>query len=202
MKYLTSLCVSALLLTGCSLTPSQPPLPVQPADPQIWQQQQHQLQQLHTWQVRGKLGVRTPDQGLSASLDWQQQQQAYLIELRGPLGQGTVRISGDQYYATLEVDDEPPLSAASAQELLQLRLDWQLPVRQALYWIKGLPAPDEPYAARFQDNRLASLEQLGWQIRYPRYQQQGALQLPAKIILQRDDLTLTLVLHHWQFSPI
>jgi outer membrane biogenesis lipoprotein LolB len=44
---------------------------------------------------------------------------------------------------------------------------------------------------------LALLQQDGWSIRFTKYQKVGNQQLPAKIIIARDDLRFLLIIYKW-----
>ena len=193
--------LAVLFLAGC---PSFTQKNASDTPSTSWESYQAEAAAFDQFTLNGKIGIRTESDSQTATFDWLQDDQAYTIRFKGPLGQGAAEVSGDQYYATLLIAGEPPLQAATPEELLALRLGWALPVRQATYWIKGLPAPDSKYKAEYEDNRLSQLKQLGWDIEYSRYvdltQQTTAgvpSTLPGKVIFKRDDLTLTLILRQW-----
>lgn len=194
MKPVVSLLILALLLTGCSLTPNKPSL----SNSVSWEVYQQQSLALENYLLTGKVGIRTAEDSNSATITWAQNKQDFDIRLKGPLGQGAATISGDQYYATLEIPNEQPLQAATPEELLDLRLGWSLPVREAQYWIKGIPAPGSTYDATFEDNKLASLQQQGWDITFDRYLEQANQTLPGKIVFTRGELTITIIVRSWQ----
>jgi outer membrane lipoprotein LolB len=200
---LSIMAVTALVLSGCStFAPKDAETSTQ--ESQTWDEYQAEAAALKNFTLNGKIGIRTENDSQTATFDWLQDDQAYTIRLKGPLGQGAAEVSGDQYYATLIIAGEQPFQAATPEELLAYRLGWALPVRQATYWLKGLPAPDSKFKAKYKDNRLSHLKQMGWNIEYSRYVNNPTgltpslpSSLPSKVIFTHDDLTLTLILRQW-----
>lgn len=188
-----SLFTLLLILSGCSLQP-RTELPLPPAA--SWEAHQAQLQQLNTWELNGKIGIRTTNDAHSASLYWRQQQRHYDIEMKGPLGQGGAHIKGAPGQVELEISGEPGYRASSPEQLLLDRLGWSLPVTQAYWWVRGLPAPDSPYRLQLADNRLAELVQDGWTIHYLNYSH-APQPLPQKIRMTHDGLQITLIIREW-----
>ncbi|SIS93379.1 lipoprotein insertase outer membrane protein LolB [Neptunomonas antarctica] len=195
MKKLILLLTFSLIISGCSLSPSiEKPAPII----ESWQEHQANVTKIERWVATGKIGIRTAEDSQSAALTWKQDQQAYDISLKGPLGQGGATISGDQHYATLEIPGEQPLAAGSPEELLELRLGWQLPVKEAQFWIKGIPSPNSPYETVLSDNLLAKLTQQGWEIEYQNYIETDSTTLPGKLTLTREALKLTFIINSWR----
>lgn len=186
-----------LLLGGCtSIAPAPEPL----SAPDSWDSHRQQLLQTETWRLKGKIGIRNSQQSHSASLYWQQLKEHYDIELSGPLGQGGARIKGNGSGIMIDVAGEEPVHAISPEQLMQRTLGWQFPIRELLYWIKGIPAPGLPYTPELVDNRLHKLVQKGWQIRYLRYTNSNGIDLPGKLTISRGDLRITVVAREWQIA--
>lgn len=187
----------ATVFAGCSSAPPQIVEPSVSAPPPGWQQQYDQLLALESWALQGKIGIRTADDSASAGVSWKQQQDRFNITLAGPFGQGAT-ISGSRRDATLEVSGQQPISAGSPEELLAYQFGWEFPVQAARYWVKGAPAPESSYQAKFNSQGLAELDQNGWHIQYRNYVDNGQLKLPTKVVLTRDELKLTLLVRNWQ----
>jgi outer membrane lipoprotein LolB len=194
------LCV---LLTGCTRTPSKPPI-----ISQDWAKHETQIQSKNNWQAIGKLGVKVPNDGGSANLRWTQQSDIYQIDLNGPFGQGKLSIEGQPGKVTLTEAGESPRSAKTAEELITKTTGWNIPVTQLAYWVRGLPAPDLKIT-RFQPNTqglLGELEQAGWKIVYGDYLSvasvDNAIAMPARITAEYKDVKLTLVIREWNFNPL
>ena len=94
--------------------------------------------------------------------------------------------------------DNKSYQAARPEALLKHQTGWHIPVANLYYWIRGLPAPGSPFEKiTDSENRLASLQQQGWEISFLRYTSIKALDLPTKIFMKRPDLELRLVISEW-----
>lgn len=197
MKIRVLILSTVLLLTGCSgLTPNQDTA----APSHSWDELQQALLTADSWQLRGKIGIRTPNENQSASLYWQQQQQHYQIELTGPLGQGGARIDGNGEGITINIAGEDPLWAASPELLMEQTLGWQFPVHQLLYWVRGIPAPGQPFKLSLNQQRPQKIIQNNWEINYLRFIDQQGYSLPEKLTISQNDLRLTIIAKEWQIQ--
>jgi len=191
-RALALIALPLMILAGCA------PQPIKPID--SWDEHRARVAALETWHISGQLGARLPDNNGSARLRWQQTQDAFRIDLSGPFGQGRTLISGRPGAVTLEQRGEQPVHASSAEELLNLATDWQVPVEQLRYWVRGIPSPELhiQQMKRNSDGLLAKLEQGGWHLRYSNYTLvDNHWHLPRRIVAQREDARLTLVIHNW-----
>jgi len=191
-------CWSILLLLG-TVACTPPPKPsLTPA--QSWPQRQVRLQSLQQWHITGRLAVSAEEEGWQASLDWQQNQQHYLLRILAPLGMGGVHLKGGADGVTLTFDSgQPPLHAARAEDLLQAMFGWSIPVDQLRYWLVGMPAPDTQASIQLdQANRLLEMQVDNWQVSYQRYGTYKGYQLPEKLTLKRPGYRLRLVIQEWQ----
>ncbi|MDO6564879.1 lipoprotein insertase outer membrane protein LolB [Amphritea sp. 1_MG-2023] len=186
-----------LLLSGCSGLTSQTTAPI---NQRSWHDHYQALLTTDEWQLKGKIGIRTEEQNNSANLFWEQQQQHYLIELTGPLGQGGARIEGNGDGISIDIAGEEPLWAATPEQLMQQTLGWQFPVRELLYWVRGIPAPNSPYDLSLNQQLAQQLNQNDWQINYLRYNYQSNYPLPEKITIRRNGLQLTIIAKEWQIA--
>lgn len=184
-----------LILAGCA------PQPLRPVD--SWEEHLARVAALETWYVSGQLGVRLPDNSGSARLRWQQSQDDFRIDLSGPFGQGRTLIQGRPGAVTLQQGGEEPLQASSAEELLWLATEWQVPVEELRYWVRGIPSPEQPIQQlkRNREGLLAELQQGGWHLQYSNYTLvDNRWHLPRRIVAQHEDARLTLVIHTWSAS--
>lgn len=166
---------------------------------QRWQQQRQALQALDVWRAHGRIGVRTEDDGWTASFDWRQRGEQFRIQLSGPFGHGVLALSGDNQAVALQQADRAPRVARSAEALLAEETGWRLPVSGLRYWLLGLPRPQTSQRHRLDaSGQLAELRQDGWRIQYRRYQQVGGYRLPTRLSLSHADLNAKLVIDQWQ----
>ena len=162
-----------------------------------WVSHVRKLTLLREWQIRGKIGVRTADDGGSAYLDWSQSFDSFYIILSGPLGQGSTIISGNPSGARLENSDGTFVSD-SPEHLVMEHTGWQIPINSLLYWIKGIPAPKgNADMTQNEMGTLASLDQAGWHLQFDRYGNALGELLPQRIKIQKDDLKVTLIIKEW-----
>jgi len=179
-----------------------------PLAPTDWDSRQTQLERIHHWHMKGKLGVRIPGDNGSANLHWQQQGDEFSLDLTGPLGSRRVSIQGHPGEVSLRESSGHVRSASSAEDLIQQSLGWTLPVSQLSYWVRGLPAPRQRIQHReYNDSgQFSLLEQAGWRIHYSNYQPvnhaQNELALPGKIVAEYKEVRLTLVIRNWQLGPV
>ena len=93
MKRLTTLLAILTLLAGCAAKQPRELMEGQ-GNPAQWQAHKVQISQIDGWQITGKLGLKTPEDSGSATLQWLQRQSYFDIRLSGPLGQGASRLIG------------------------------------------------------------------------------------------------------------
>lgn len=161
---------------------------------------QQALKKIKKWQLRGKIGVRSPDYSGSAFINWQQQKEAFDIRINGPLGQGSIHIEGTPENITLAQNGKPSKPNLSPEQQLKQALGWDFPAQQLRFWAIGLPAPQSKYTAKWNSNELLeTLEQDHWAISFQRYSRHKT-PMPEKIILQREDIKLTLIIKKWKIS--
>lgn len=187
-----------LALGACSTLPVPPG--TDGATEALWQQRQQALAALQSWNLNGRIAVLSAQQGWHAGVRWLEQDGEYQINLDAPLGQGAAEISGNDAGAVLRTGDGE-FSAASAEDLLEQRLGWRLPVSGLRYWVRGLPDTRAPVESQALDaaGRLTRLQQAGWDIEFKRYASAGPLELPDKIFLTHagSALEIRLVIERW-----
>lgn len=186
--------LGCLYLAGCSLQKTQPALPLDPT--LSWQDHQALLKQYASWELSGKVGIRTPEDNQTASLKWLQIKQTYQIDIHGPWGQGGASIAGMPGDVTVNVSGDKQYTGVSPEQILYEKLGWDLPISDIYWWIRGLPSPAKPYTHSLENNRLKNLQQDGWEIQYLRYNSLTPA-LPNKLSLSRNDLKITVVINSW-----
>lgn len=190
-KLASVLAVSALV--GCASTP--PSITELPAD----------LTQLHHWEARGRIGVSGGGQGGSGSFDWLQARNNADVQIRGPVGIGSIRLqmsgSAENPELRLETANGQTYQADTAWRELELRLGTRVPAEKLRYWMLGVPAPGDHQWAEARTgeqpgNDSAVLEQDGWRIEY-RYSESLSTRLPQRILATSGDARVRIVVDRW-----
>lgn len=190
--------LGVLILQACAI--SHQPVPI---DARLDQREQ-QLVAIEHWAFSGKLGVKAPSDSGSLYITWRQDKQDFVIDLQGPLGQGSAKMVSVNNEVSLEHDGEHYRSQ-SAELLIFERFGWQLPVDQLQYWVRALPAPSdevERQLERDEQGLLLAQHQSDWQIEYSQYHWVGDQALPGKIRAESLSLgvKLTLVISQWELG--
>jgi outer membrane lipoprotein LolB len=150
------------------------------------------------WEIRGRVSLIKGEQGWHASLNWREDAGRYRLDLSGPLGQGAVRVQGDDAGVLLQTADGRDYVAQDADALVQKVTGWQFPVTGIRYWVRGVPVPGEQAVVESDDSgRLVHLVQSGWDIRYDRFQDLEGRAWPTRLRLTADDLSVRLVVDEW-----
>ena len=189
--------VLCLALVGCAGAPSRTGSAL-PED----------LSALTYWQARGRLGVSGAGNGGSGSFAWEQNKDRSNVQIRGPIGIGSVRLqmSGSAVAPDLKVEtgDGQVFQAESAWRELEARLGTAVPAGKLRYWMLGLPAPGEHRWIGDRESEMPTLEQDGWRIEY-QYANSGAnedsgARLPRRIQAASGDARVRIVVDRWSFE--
>ena len=183
MRRIVGLLGLILFVAGCATTPSSPPVD----DPvATWHSRQAELKPITTWKIRGRVAMRSANEGWQASMNWERESDRHRVDLTGPLGRGHLRLVQDKRGAELRDADNHIRRAKNAEQLLYRATGWLMPLNGMYYWVLGLPVPG-PAANHELDGqgRLSKLVQSGWEIQYLEYSRYGSLDLPSKIFIKR-----------------
>jgi len=189
----------ALSLVACATAPPTPPA----ADPErAWRIHSTALENLERWQLTGRLGIVTEEEGWHARLDWKQEADRYRIRITGPLGQGSVQLEGTPKQVLLRTADAETV-AADPERLLWQELGWRVPVSFLRYWVLGLPAPDAPAQRQLNaEGRLERLQQSGWEISFLDYRESNGMVLPGKVFAHNQQARVRLVVGDWDLPRL
>lgn len=217
MKRAFALFAVCLFLWSCaSMKPGRAPM--SPELRALWEERQAVLADIDHWDIKGRMAVRTDDDGGSATFIWAREGEAHRIEMFGPFGSGRVTITQAGEGATLLDGDEPPVEADSAESLLYYRVGWHVPFESLKYWLKGVPSPD-PHDALALDEagRALSFEQDGWKVTVVDYAAGEPVTMPRRVFIEAlpgtvhlvgdrgedlgDRLDVKVVLRRWQVLP-
>jgi outer membrane lipoprotein LolB len=185
--------MTTLLLTAC--TTLQPAQQQQPnTDEQI-----SRLTSLNAWEIGGKIAFRSPNNNTSAYLNWQQQNDNYVIRVHGPLAQGSREINGNDNFVELK-SSEGTVSSDQPEQFLYDQTGWELPISELRHWVKGQAAPTLDITHIEQDVYITKLSQNGWDISYSKYHLINRVWLPRKITISKDSYKLIILAKEWTLT--
>ncbi len=153
---------------------------------------------INSWSLSGAMAAKGNGKAWSASVNWQQNGAgSYNIRLFGPLGSGTVIV--EKHGSVVNYKDGPKtITSRSAEDLLQKQTGIRLPLNSFYYWVRGIPAPGGVQGENRDASRhLVSLRQGGYTINYNGYTRVGNVDLPNRINLQGNGVSVKLVINHW-----
>ena len=178
MSRMLRLALLGVCLSACAIAPPA-------SENSDWSRQRDQLQELDSWELRGRVNVRYDNESHTPRIIWLQQSAEYHIRLWGTFNAGATEIVGRPGFVTMENDGQT-LSANSPEDLILEQLGYELPVSQLNYWIKGLPAPGSDAQLAFNElNQLTTIQQADWTINLSDMRQYGAVSLPRRVELTR-----------------
>jgi outer membrane lipoprotein LolB len=183
----------AVLFSGCAVQPDRESVADVDA---AWAEHRLSVSSLRDWRALGRIAVTLPSDGGRLEMDWQQSPERSRINLIAPFGQGAIRLSENENGVLLERPDAPPLRGSNAEWLLERATGWRVPVDRLRKWMVGLPQLDE-YFELDAWGRLARVEHDGWQVRYQGYREVGDRELPQRIALDKDELSIRVVVSSW-----
>lgn len=201
---LSALMVVTLVLGGCASLDIEPlPEGLTEQPPADWHETSMRRDQLQQWELTGKLAVRQPsDSGTAVINYWQQNREAYELALSSAfLGMGRTLLEGVPGFIELTLPDGEQYRSADPEALVSAATRWQLPIGSLAWWIRGLPGPEGDFRLFFDDQeRLAVIRQLGWEIRYDRWQAfiDDYPPLPARITAVKGEKRVRLVVTSWR----
>ena len=129
------------------------------------------------------------EQSVVAVVRWRQRGDTLRLALEGPLGMGASEWSFDSTRS-----DEPLLD-------LERRLGVALPIASVRYWALGVPDPSiDVDALEIVADRVQSLQQQGWSIRYLDYAPvPGArFELPRRLLLESSEVRVRMFIDSWE----
>ncbi len=190
---LASVCAVAVL-AACTTTRVQPPTTVG----QTWDARRPQLQARASFDLKGRVAVAAGNEGFNARLLWRQTGTRSNVALDGPLGAGGVQITADGSSLSVVTSHGDHLDNEAARSELSTRLGFDPPINRLRFWVLGVPDPSSPAKETLDaQQRLASLQQDGWQVDYGAYTSVGGEWLPSRVTLQRGGVRVRLIVDGW-----
>lgn len=163
-----------------------------------WPMRQRVMASLNEWSLRGRIGIRTPDDASSGSLSWQQDRREFDAQIDGPLGIGGVQLAGNPDAVTLSGSKIETTTVKDPANELFRQTGLRVPIDGLRYWLLGIPVPEMPANVTLGANGLPdAIDQAGWKITYKEYRRWTLNDLPRRIIAEYGDTRLTIVVRDW-----
>lgn len=158
--------------------------------------------ELRNWSAQGRIAVVSGVQSGSGGFTWTQRDADLTIQLRGPVGVGSLTVSLQNEVPHITTSEGQQYDANEALSELQARLGAPIPIAQLRYWLRALPAPGA-YQWLTGPNKV--LQQDGWRIEYNELAHRGPLQLPTRLNATQVDanggaLRIRVVIERWQLQ--
>ena len=197
-----AICFASLILSSCATVKEQ-----FKTEPVAWAAEQQKRQQIKSWEIRGRLGIQTENNGGTLDIIWKQLEQDFSINLIAPLGAGNYRVQGNADNAEIRFPDGQIKVVDNIDDVFSSILEVNLPANAVKDWIRGLPADTLSIDSISWNEQglLNTVKQSGWNVEMKKYTGKKLL-LPHVIYLSRDDnseLDIRLVLRRWLIdSPL
>jgi outer membrane lipoprotein LolB len=189
-----------LMVTACAPLFQQH---VKSSPESLWQLRHQALIKLEHWQLQGRTVIRQGKEAFNAGLRWQQHRNSYQIKLEGPFSQGGITLNGDDKQAVLALADGKELLASDAEVLIKQSLGIPLPISALRNWIRGIPdaSINIDTLELNAKGQITHLVQQDWDISYLRYVPFGIYSMPDKIFINKQDMSLRLIITRWKDVP-
>ena len=201
--FLLCISISCLLLQGCSfISPSAAPsthLNSSEAMQTAWIRHQKQINTITGWQLTGRIGVKTGKNAEAVNVNWQRQNQQYVLIFSGPFGKVLAKLSGStDGSSVLLLPGKPAITGASTESLIKQAIGMDIPTNELTSWITGIPASGQPTKIRLNTSgRMDQLNQKNWHITYSNYILLNNYILPSYISAVKKNMEITIALR-WQ----
>ncbi|GGQ17934.1 lipoprotein insertase outer membrane protein LolB [Shewanella litoralis] len=186
----TSVIFTLLLLTGCTITPSEQFNPIDVS----------QASQAKSWELQGKIAVKTADDKFSTNLYWLHQPAENDLRLTTVLGTTVLTLTTNQGMATLDVDGKT-YHDSNAQDLLTGISGWSIPLDSLPLWITGQTGSNDNIVSYHSDGTIKQLissdPQSDWHVTFMSWQQQSGAMVPKLLKIERDDVQIKIQSNQW-----
>ena len=158
------------------------------------------LSDLHHWQLNARVAIKTPEDSVTASLDWQKNQSLFDFFLSGAFGVTIAHLIQQENSASLEIPDTEKLTHYDAERLLRQTLGWDFPIDALSYWVKGLPSGQPGEVVSYNDKgQIAKISLDQWQVVFSKYRLYQGYLLPKMIKATHPNISLRVVAKKWLF---
>ena len=161
------------------------------------------LSKLNHWQVKARVAIKTPEENVSATLDWEKKAEDFDFHIYGMFGATYAHLIQQGNQATLKLPEDQVFYHNDAEQLLYQSLGWDFPVDALSFWIKGLPSGKSGEAlTRDVEDNLSVVVYGDWRVTFSRYQTYSGHLMPKMIKAVHPQLSLKVVVKDWDFLPV
>lgn len=188
-------------LSGCSSLPTQKS--TAPLYSQAMSERIEQIATIEQWQTRGKIAFINGKERSSATLSWRINNinKTQKLDLTSYLGINVLQLRSQKQQHILEVDGEE-YQTHDLDKLIYRLTGLNLPTEALKHWIKAVPYSNTELIKVNKNNLPSQLSSnyLGryWQISYANFKNIDGYQLPTKLSIKQDDLTIKIAINQWQ----
>ena len=186
----TAIITALLLLTGCSVTPSEDFTPINVTN----------AAQANAWELQGKIAVKTAEDKFSTNLYWLHQPAANDLRLTTVLGTTVLTLKTNQGMATLEVDGKT-YRDSNAQDLLTGISGWSIPLDSLPLWITGQIGSNDKIVSYNPDGTIKQVisydPQANWSVSFLSWQQQSGALVPKLLKIERENVQIKIQTNQW-----
>ncbi len=185
-------------LSACSSlqrqTSAERPLDVSAREQQILAMDQFTLQ--------ASVGIKTPDDSISANLHWQQYDaRQFDARLSNFLGISLFELTQNNTGSEILLKGETYRAVDTSSLLLQLS-GWSMPLQDMPVWLRGLPGSKARNIVRDEFGRVTAFNLtdstgIVWQLQYQSFFP-DSLALPKRMLLTSSDSQIKIVMRSWQ----
>ena len=191
-------CLASTMLLGCVSLRLPTDTTSALSQKQNYAQRQVQLVNITQWAIQGAFSIQYHDRNDIANYWWWQKDDRYRIRIASSLNLYTATMNGTPNTVLFSRDDHH-YSAATPEQLMQQQLGWMLPVRNLVYWLRDLTAPNISYRAQYDAlGHLVQLQQQGWIIQFTQFDAVKNRDLPRLLNLSRPGIKVRIVIKQWK----
>ncbi len=160
-------CFACFVCSGCATLPL-PDESSQIASEPFVSALQMRAELARDWNLRGEVIAHYRQHEARIKFVWRQRPDRYQLRIASVSGMTLAVIDTQADGETTAMDARGNrYRTATARQMVEQLLGFELPVEHLRYWVLGVPSPHSAYrAARREGDRLVSFRQQGWQVRY------------------------------------
>jgi outer membrane lipoprotein LolB len=189
--------VIALALAGCAPATVRGPLPDARAAARA-----ESLARIPAWGFDGRIAVSIGGRAGTGRIDWRQDGESFVIQVRAPVAGESWQLSGDASLAQLDGLGAEPRLGPDADALLAREVGWPIPLGAIRDWVRGQPHGSHARVRRDADGRPIEIVESGWRIEYRAWQPaaHGLPDMPTRIVARRGDDDVRVSVAGWRIG--